>query len=87
MISSRLCGRQLKIMADQKQSREQLEKRRDEINAQLNRVNQSLQNDFELDRDPEEQAIEVEQEDVPITMEDNLRAELEQIEEELQRLG
>ena len=87
MISSRLCGRQLKIMADQKQSREQLEKRRDEINAQLNRVNQSLQNDFELDRDPEEQAIEVEQEDVPITMEDNLRAELEQIEEELQKLG
>ena len=64
-----------------------MEKRRDEINAQLNRVNQSLQNDFELDRDPEEQAIEVEQEDVPITMEDNLRAELEQIEEELQRLG
>ena len=87
MISSRLCGRQLKIMADQKQSREQLEKRRDEINAQLNRVNQSLQNDFELDHDPEEQAIEVEQEDVPITMEDNLRAELEQIEEELQKLG
>jgi len=41
----------------------------------------------ELDRDPEEQAIEVEQEDVPITMEDNLRAELEQIEERLQRLG
>ena len=64
-----------------------MEKRRDEINAQLNRVNQSLQNDFELDRDPEEQAIEVEQEDVPITMEDNLRAELEQIEEELQKLG
>lgn len=72
-------------MADNKQSREQLEKRRDEINAQLNRVNRDLQN--ELDRDPEEQAIEVEQEDVPITMEDNLRAELEQIEERLQRLG
>jgi RNA polymerase-binding transcription factor DksA len=72
-------------MADNKQSREQLEKRRDEINAQLNRVNRDLQN--ELDRDPEEQAIEVEQEDVPITMEDNLRAELEQIEEKLQRMG
>jgi len=72
-------------MADNKQSREQLEKRRDEINAQLNRVNRDLQNP--LDRDPEEQAIEVEQEDVPITMEDNLRAELEQIEEKLQRMG
>jgi len=72
-------------MADNKQSREQLEKRRDEINAQLNRVNRDLQN--ELDRDPEEQAIEVEQEDVPIAMEDNLRAELEQIEEKLQRMG
>ncbi|HTK27848.1 MAG TPA: hypothetical protein VL327_14885 [Pyrinomonadaceae bacterium] len=72
-------------MADNKQSREQLEKRRDEINAQLNRVNRDLQNP--LDRDPEEQAIEVEQEDVPIAMEDNLRAELEQIEEKLQRMG
>ena len=71
-------------MSDNQQTREQLEKRRDEINAQLNRVNHRLQNP--LDRDPEEQAIEVEQEDVPITMEDNLRAELDQIEERLQTL-
>jgi len=74
-------------MANNQQTKEQLEKRRDEINKQLNRVNLDLQNEFQLDRDPEEQAIEVEQEDVPITMEDNLRAELEQIEEKLQRLG
>jgi len=74
-------------MPNDQRTRKELEQRRDEINAQLNRVNQSLKNDFELDRDPEEQAIEVEQEDVPITMEDNLRAELEQIEERLQRLG
>jgi hypothetical protein len=68
-------------MSNNQQSREQLEKRRDEINAQLNRVNETLQT--QLDRDPEEQAIEVEQEDVPIRMEDNLRAELAQIEEKL----
>ena len=43
-------------MSDNQQTREQLEKRRDEINAQLNRVNHRLQNP--LDRDPEEQAIE-----------------------------
>jgi RNA polymerase-binding transcription factor DksA len=72
-------------MADNQQTREQLEKRRDEINAQLNRVNENLQT--ELDRDPEEQAIEVEQEDVSITMEDNLRAELAQIEDRLLRLA
>ena len=71
-------------MPNNQQTREQLEKRRDEINAQLNRVNHDLQNP--LDRDPEEQAIEVEQEDVPITMEDNLRTELEEIDEPLQNL-
>lgn len=71
-------------MPNNQQTREQLEKRRDEINAQLNRVNHDLQNP--LDRDPEEQAIEVEQEDVPITMEDNLRTELEEIDERLQNL-
>ena len=73
-------------MPNNQQTREQLEKRRDEINEQLNRVNRNLQTEFELDRDPEEQAIEVEQEDVPITMEDNLRAELDEIEERLQNL-
>ena len=73
-------------MPNNQQTREQLEKRRDEINEQLNRVNRNLQTEFELDRDPEEQAIEVEQEDVPITMEDNLRAELDEIEERLQSL-
>lgn len=71
-------------MPNDQRTKEELEKRRDEINKQLNRVNEDLQN--ALDRDPEEQAIEVEQEDVPITMEDNLRAELDEIEERLQNL-
>lgn len=72
-------------MPQNHKSREQLLKRRDEINAQLNRVNENLQT--ELDRDPEEQAIELEQEDVSITMEDNLRAELAEIEEQLRAAG
>ena len=62
-------------------SREQLERRRDEINAQLNRVNEDLQ--MELDRDPEEQAIQTEQDEVSITLERNLRKELTAIEDQL----
>ncbi|MDQ6785561.1 MAG: hypothetical protein M3033_01900 [Acidobacteriota bacterium] len=68
-------------MKEIEQTREQLEKRRGEINAQLNRVNQSLQ--MELDKDMEEQATEVEQEEVSSTMEVNLREELNQIEDKL----
>lgn len=64
-----------------KQTREQLERRRDEINEQLNRVNRGLQ--MELDRDPEEQAIEVEHNEVSMSMEVNLRKELALIEDEL----
>jgi RNA polymerase-binding transcription factor DksA len=71
-------------MPENKQTKEQLIKRRDEINAQMNRVNHDLQT--ELDRDPEEQAIEVEQNEVPITMEDNLRKELIQIEDRLAQM-
>lgn len=67
-----------------KQTREQLEKRRDEINEQLTRVNRSLE--MELDKDMEEQATEVEQEEVSSTMEANLRAELSQIEDKLLNL-
>ena len=63
------------------QTKEQLEKRRDEINRQLNRVNQDLQ--MELDRDPEEQAIEVEHNEVSTSMESNLRKELNDIENKL----
>ena len=68
-------------MSDQKSDRKQLERRRDEILAELNRVNNAER--IELDRDPEEQAIQLEQEDVSISMERSLRAELDSIEEQL----
>ena len=71
-------------MNDSKTTREQLERRRSEINDQLNRVNDDLR--IELDRDPEEQAIQVEQDQVAITMEDNLRRELASIEEKLRAM-
>jgi RNA polymerase-binding transcription factor DksA len=64
-----------------KQSKKQLEKRRDEINAQLNRVNENLQ--IKLDRNEEEQAIQLEQDEVSMTMETNLRRELTDIEDKL----
>lgn len=65
----------------EKVSKENLLRRRDEINAQLEQVNRSLR--MELDRDTEEQAIEVEQEEVAIAMERNLRVELSDIEDRL----
>ena len=68
-------------MPEIKQTREQLQRRRDEINAQLERVNRGLQ--MELDRDPEEQAIEVEHNEVSMSMEVNLRKELAIIEDKL----
>jgi len=68
-------------MAEIKQTREQLERRRDELNNQLNRVNQDLH--MELDRDPEEQAIEVEHNEVSMSREANLRKELNAIEDKL----
>ena len=63
------------------QTREHLEKRRDEINEQLNRVNEDLQTP--LDNDLDEQSIETEQEEVAISMEANLRKELGEIEDNL----
>ena len=68
-------------MKDKKTAREQLLERRDEILKQLGRVNSDLR--IELDRDPEEQAIQLEQDEVSITMEGSLRAELSAIEERL----
>jgi len=62
-------------------SREQLIRRRDEINEQLNRVNREER--IELDIDPEEQAIQIEQGEVAVTMEANLRRELAMIEDAL----
>ena len=68
-------------MKGKKPTREHLEKRRDEINARLNRVNADLQ--MELDRDPEEQAIQIEHDEVSVAMEENLRKELLDIEDKL----
>lgn len=66
-------------------TREQIEKRRDEINERLNKVNKDQR--IELDNDMEEQAIQVEQEEVGYAMEENLRRELIAIEEVLARMG
>lgn len=68
-------------MKEIKQTREQLEKRRDQINDQLNRFNR--REEINLDRDTEDQAIQMEQHEVSTTMEANLRAELNQIEDKL----
>ncbi len=68
-------------MPETKPSREQLMRRRDEINQQLERVNAEQR--IELDRDPEEQAIQLEQDQVATSMEANLRRELLVIEDQL----
>jgi RNA polymerase-binding transcription factor DksA len=68
-------------MTENRTSRTDLERRRNQILEQLNDVNNAER--IELDRDPEEQAIQVEQEDVSISMEDNLRRELAGIENQL----
>ena len=62
-------------------SREQLIRRRDEIIAQLDKVNREER--IELDRDPEEQAIQIEQDEVAVSREANLRRELAMIEDQL----
>lgn len=66
-------------------TKEQLEKRRDEILKELSEVNEDLR--IELDSDQEEQAIEVENQEVPIAYEKNLRKELAEIETELEDLN
>jgi len=69
------------FMREIKRTKEQLLKRRDEIEKQLNMVNQDER--IQLDNDLEEQSIQLEQQDVYNTMEDNLRKELNMIEDEL----
>ena len=71
-------------MTQQKTDRKALDRRRGEILQQLGRVNDELQ--VELDRDPEEQAIQLEHDEVSISMEDNLRRELAEIEDQLAQL-
>ena len=68
-------------MQEIKQNREHLEKRRGEIEKQLNLTNQNER--IELDKDMEEQAIETEQHEVSVTMEENLRKELADVENKL----
>lgn len=68
-------------MPEIKQTREQLEKRRDEINAQLNEVNEDER--IELDNNMEEQAIQMQQHEVAVSMEANLQKELIDIEDKL----
>jgi len=68
-------------MSDKPLDRKQLEKRRAEILQQLDRLEGDLR--IELDRDPEEQAIQVEQNEVSIAMEQSLRREMAIIEENL----
>ena len=62
-------------------TKEQLLKRRDEINNELERVNESER--LELDTDLEEQAIQTEQEEVAVAREKKLRRELAEIEDRL----
>ena len=71
-------------MDDIKESRERLEQRRDEINAQLG--NASNNERIELDVDPEEQAIQLEQQDVSVAIADGLRRELADVEDKLAQL-
>lgn len=68
-------------MNDKNISSEQLEKRRDEINAQLDGASKGQQ--IELDRDTEEQAIQIEQHEVSVAFVENLRRELAEIEDRL----
>jgi RNA polymerase-binding transcription factor DksA len=72
-------------MTENVSNRKQLLARKAEILDQLGRVNKDLR--MELDRDPEEQAIQLEQDEVSITMEASLRDELQAIEDRLAELG
>lgn len=60
---------------------ESLRRRRAEILAELERVNSDQR--VELDSDGEEQAIQIEQDEVAVSMEQNLRKELAEIEAKL----
>ena len=60
---------------------ESLRRRRAEILAELERVNSDQR--LELDSDGEDQAIQIEQDEVAVSMEQNLRKELAEIEAKL----
>ena len=60
---------------------ESLRQRRTEILTELERVNDDQR--IELDPDGEEQAIQIEQDEVAVSMEENLRKELAEIDAKL----
>jgi len=68
-------------MSDIPLGRKHLETRRAEILEQLGRLEDDLR--IQLDSDPEEQAIQVEQNEVSVAMEQSLSRELAIIEEKL----
>jgi uncharacterized FlaG/YvyC family protein len=82
---SKLSFKEMPQMTEKAPDREQLIRRQAEINEQLERLTRDLRH--ELDRDPEEQAIEVEHDEVAVSRESNLRRELVMIEERLEEMG
>lgn len=74
-------------MPEINQTKEHLLKRREEILEQLNRASDDLREGFELDPDPEEQAIQLEQDEVLIGIEANLQKELAEVEDRLLDFG
>ena len=68
-------------MNDTKIPKEHLIQRRDEIRRQISQLEAPISE--ELDRDPEEQAIQVQQTDVTLSILEGLNDELRQIEEML----
>ena len=72
-------------MPDNATTIENLKRRRDEILSELGHVNDSLRT--ELDPNTEEQPLQLEQDEVAVTMEGNLRKELNEIEDKLSELG
>lgn len=71
-------------MKNGKRTKEELIARRDEINRQLDKTNDAQE--IELDQNMEDQAIQVEQDEVAMTMEANLRKELDEIEFDLAKI-
>lgn len=65
-------------------TKEQLEKRIQQIKQQLGEVNKDER--IKLDNDMEDQAIQMEQHEVSVKMEENLRKELTMIEDKLMEM-
>jgi hypothetical protein len=72
-------------MGDANLTRDRLIQRRNEIEAELAKVNNDQR--IKLDPDGEEQAIQLEQDEVAITRENLLQQELSAIERTLEEIG